>query len=160
MPVALLTLPAVSPTGFAARSGLWRIFRIALHDSRFASHFSRIVTCAQVQRWRHSPTGVFSCQNLPGQMSIIWWVFWSLSRCLLLLHRLANGKGAKRVSYFGNEHSFLLNDSFDANQICYGAWGRWIVLKFCSSSGSASYKGLWTICSRIRHLSKNLTVSN
>ena len=60
MPVALPTLPAVSPTGFPfACSGLWRICRIALQDSRFAFHSSRIVTYAQVQRWRHSRTGVF-----------------------------------------------------------------------------------------------------
>ena len=64
MPVALLTLPAVSPTGFLfACSGLWRIFRIALQDSGFAFHSSCIVTYAQVQRWRHSRTGVFFLLN-------------------------------------------------------------------------------------------------
>ena len=42
-----------------ARSGLWRIFRIALQDSRFAFHSARIVTYAQVQRWRQSHMGVF-----------------------------------------------------------------------------------------------------
>ena len=48
MPVALLTLPDVSPTAFPfARSELWRIFRIALQDSMFTFHSSRIVTCAK-----------------------------------------------------------------------------------------------------------------
>ena len=42
-----------------ARSELWRIFRIALQDPRFAFHSSRIVTYAQVQKWRHSRSGVF-----------------------------------------------------------------------------------------------------
>ena len=39
MPVALLTVPF-------ARSGLWRIFRIALEDSRFGFHSSLIVIYA------------------------------------------------------------------------------------------------------------------
>ena len=40
-------IPAVLPTGFPfACSRLWRIFRTALQDSRFAFHSSRIVTCS------------------------------------------------------------------------------------------------------------------
>ena len=77
MLVALLTLPAVSPTGFPfACSGLWRIFRIALQDSRFAFHTSRIATYAQVQRWRHSRTGVFLITEIT--------VCWSFLDCRLV----------------------------------------------------------------------------
>ena len=66
MPVALLTLPAVSPTGFSVG------FLLPLADfsycssrftvrvsSRLVSLSSRKVTYTQVQRWRHSRTGVF-----------------------------------------------------------------------------------------------------
>ena len=51
--------PCRQPDFPFARSGLWRIFWIALQDSRFAFHSSRIVTYAEVQKWRHSRTGVF-----------------------------------------------------------------------------------------------------
>ena len=46
-----------------ARFGLWRIFWNAIQDSRFAFHSSRIVNYAQVQRCRHSLTGVFYYGN-------------------------------------------------------------------------------------------------
>ena len=52
--------PCRQPDFPFARSGLWRFFRIALQDSRFAFHSSLIVTYAEVQIWRHSRTGVFS----------------------------------------------------------------------------------------------------
>ena len=53
----------------------WRIFRISLQYSRYAFHSSRIVTYAQVQRWRHFRTGVFylviisTC--LPGEDALV-----------------------------------------------------------------------------------------
>ena len=60
MSVTLLTLPALPPTGFSVRS-LWALADSSdpFQDSRFAFHSSRIVTYVQVQRWRHSRTGVF-----------------------------------------------------------------------------------------------------
>ena len=61
MPVVLLNQPCRQPDFPFVRSGLWRIFRIALQDSRFAFHSSCIASYAQVQRWRHSRTGVIFC---------------------------------------------------------------------------------------------------
>ena len=39
----------------------------------------------------------------------------------------------------------------DSLQICYGAWSRWVLLKFCSTSGSTSSKGSFAIYSQIWH---------
>ena len=80
--------PCRQPDFPFAHSGLWRIFRIVLQDSRFAFHSSHIVTYAQVQRWRHSRMGVFfslhiglwpGCVPLCWQVSVSGWFYFRVS---------------------------------------------------------------------------------
>ena len=46
---------------------------------------------------------------------------------------------------------FVRNYPSDSVQIWYGAWGRWILLRFGSSSGSALSIGLWAVYSQIQN---------
>ena len=89
-------------------------------------------------------------------------LFWTCVNIYLCsTWRLAPGKGLNgRLSFWQwKQIRFLPNCPFHANKICYGVWGQWVLLRFCSLFGPPS-KGLCAIYPQPRLFLKNLTVRN
>ena len=84
-----------------------------------------------------SPTGIIFGMRHRGFPSGS--TFWFLSGCRMLNSQICHFLQTLLFEYYRS----------DSVQICYGAWGRWVPLRFCSSSGSARSQCLWTIYSSI-----------